>query len=199
MKRIKWVGFCNVIASWLLIGILIWAIITILKGTEPTKARGEGIQPIAEQGKPQLKNLTFDEINDNVDWSSVGENQFTLTHQQEVWRYALEWCESQGKKGALNPKDLDGTPSHSYFQFKWDTLRFYASRYEMVTNTLSKAQYIELASNWDLISEVVSRMIGDKSVDWSKQFPGCVRKNGWPPGAKSLPLLKLVESTSTQK
>lgn len=38
-----------------------------------------------------------------------------LTHQQEVWIYALEFCESRGNTEAINPKDLDGTPSYGAY------------------------------------------------------------------------------------
>lgn len=35
-----------------------------------------------------------------------------IDHRLETWLSALEWCESQGVGTAINPEDLDGTPSY---------------------------------------------------------------------------------------
>lgn len=95
-----------------------------------------------------------------------------LTHAQEVWKGALEWCETQGKVGAINPKDRDGTPSYYAFQFKPETFALYAKLYG-ITGTLD---------DYDAQSAIVSQMIlHADSIDWEQQFPVCVHKLGRPP------------------
>lgn len=54
--------------------------------------------------------------------------QKDLKHRQEVWISALEWHESRGRNSALNPKDRDGTPSYSNFQWKPSTFIGYAKK-----------------------------------------------------------------------
>lgn len=97
----------------------------------------------------------------------------TLTHQQQVWVSALEWCESNGIPTALNPKDRDGTPSYGAFQFKPSTFALYAKSYGMASTTDYK--------DYDAQKSIVERMVGDPAVRWEQQFPDCVRKLGRPP------------------
>lgn len=104
-----------------------------------------------------------------------------LTHEQEVWLYALEWCESRGVKTAINPEDKDGTPSYYSFQFKPATFLNYGLKYGVIPATTSPAELSELLKSYDHQREIVSNMIHDKSVNWHQQFPACVRKNGLPP------------------
>ena len=97
-----------------------------------------------------------------------------LTHQQEVWISALEWCESRGKPEAINPKDRDNTPSYGSFQFKPSTLDYYAKIYGIATTTVMDS---------DVQRRVVEAMVLDgKNINWSQQFPDCVlHKVGRPP------------------
>lgn len=98
----------------------------------------------------------------------------TLTHAQQVWKGALEWCESRGKIGAVNPKDRDGTPSYGSFQFKPSTLQYYAEKYNVPTATST----MDYATQ----SAVVDQMILHRAeIDWSWQFPDCVKRLGYPP------------------
>lgn len=98
----------------------------------------------------------------------------TLTHAQQVWKGALEWCESRGKTGAINPKDRDGTPSFGGFQFKPSTLQYYAEKYNVPTATST----MDYATQ----SAVVDQMILHRAeIDWSWQFPDCVKRLGYPP------------------
>jgi hypothetical protein len=106
----------------------------------------------------------------------------TITHAQDVYIYALEWCESRAKNGALNPKDRDGTPSHSNFQFKPLTLKHYAVKYGLLSDELEEADYTNWAYDYELTHKILMFMVNDKSVDWDNEFPICVKnKIGYPP------------------
>jgi len=111
-------------------------------------------------------------------------NEPVLTHQQEVYLYALEWCESRGVKTAVNPKDRDGTPSYYSFQFKPDTFKWLAIKYGVLEKT--ELDTLEKLNNqmadYDNQRLIVKYMILDKSTKWESQFPDCVkRKIGRPP------------------
>lgn len=100
--------------------------------------------------------------------------QTDLQRRQEIWVSALEWCESKGKIQAINPKDRDGTPSFGAFQFKPSTYAYFAKSYGMASTT----DYM----NHETQRKIVIRMIDDKSVVWTQQFPDCVKnKVGMPP------------------
>lgn len=90
---------------------------------------------------------------------------------QEAWIAELEQCESSGNPNAVNPKDLDGTPSYGAFQFKPGT--FYG---------LEKAYGIA-GPLMDPVAQraIVARMINDPSMNIHWQFPDCTRKIGLPP------------------
>lgn len=107
-----------------------------------------------------------------------------LTHEQEVWLYTLEWCESRGIKTAVNPEDRDGTPSYYSFQFKPATFLNYGIKYGIIPATTSPAELKEKLKSYDDQRAIVTQMILDKSVDWYQQFPDCVRKNGVPPKSR---------------
>lgn len=97
-----------------------------------------------------------------------------ITHAQDTWMRALEWCESQGIPGAVNPKDRDGTPSYSSWQFKPSTLDYYAEKYGVATTTVmdrevQKAVLEQMLLHYD-------------EINWRQQFPDCInRKIGMPP------------------
>lgn len=95
-----------------------------------------------------------------------------LSHPQELWLAALEYCESRGIPSAINPNDLDGTPSYGAFQFKPDTFDAFTDEYNLPERDLMDA---------DAQRAIVRKMIRDKSVKWEQQFPGCVKKIGRPP------------------
>jgi len=116
-----------------------------------------------------------------MEWNTVGTGQHGLSHEEVVWKGALEWCESRGKNLALNPKDKDNTPSYSNFQFKWDTLKLYVVKYSLLPNDLEQSDYTNWTYDYPLVSEIVNRMLGDKDVDFKQEFPDCVRKLGYPP------------------
>jgi hypothetical protein len=107
-----------------------------------------------------------------------------LTHEQEVWLHALEWCESRGVKTAINPKDLDGTPSYYSFQFKPSTFKLYGVKYGIFSRLISDERITEMLSDYRLQKRIVSLMMQDEKVNWRREFPDCVRKLGFPPKDK---------------
>jgi hypothetical protein len=121
------------------------------------------------------------EQNKKLEWSEIGIYRNELSHQQEIWLAVLEWCESRGIKTAVNPKDRDGTPSYYSFQFKPSTFKGYAIRYELLPADLEDEDYFNHMSDYELMKEIVRRMIGDPQVNWRWEFPDCVRKFGEPP------------------
>lgn len=108
-----------------------------------------------------------------------------LTHQQEVWRSALEWCESRGVKEAINPKDKDSTPSYYSWQFKPSTFKNLGILYGVLPKETTNEQIPELLKDYQLQKDIVGFMITDKGTKWEQQFPDCVkRKIGRPPVVK---------------
>lgn len=108
------------------------------------------------------------------DGANIATSTPQLSHAQQVWISALEWCESRGVENAVNPKDRDGTPSYGSFQFKPSTLVYYAEIYGIATTTVMDAA---------VQRKVVEAMVLDgKHINWSQQFPDCVlHKVGRPP------------------
>lgn len=117
-----------------------------------------------------------------------------LNHRQETWLRALEWCESTGNPEAINAVDLDGTPSYGAFQFKPSTFWYYGEKYGVVKRHNdpdtpeiallvdgSLGSYYDALMHRDTQAEIVRHMVLDRTVDFTKQFPGCVRKLGLPP------------------
>jgi hypothetical protein len=96
-----------------------------------------------------------------------------LSHAQEVWKSALEWCESAGNPEAINKEDLDGTPSYGAWQFKPSTLDMFAKKYGIATTTVM---------DYKVQEAVVTQMIlHSKEINWRQQFPWCMKKIGLPP------------------
>lgn len=96
------------------------------------------------------------------------------THAQEVWIAALEWCESRGVNGAINPKDLDGTPSYGAFQFKPSTLTYFAKIYGVTASSTVMDYTVQHA--------LLEAMVLDRNhIEWGNQFPTCVKLLGYPP------------------
>lgn len=100
----------------------------------------------------------------------------TLTHAQEVWISALEWCESRGKPTAINKVDRDGTPSYYSFQFKPSTFDMFAAKYGIEGTIDSHAAQRAIVEAMVLDPEITD-------AEWrDRQFPDCIsRKIGLPP------------------
>lgn len=98
-----------------------------------------------------------------------------ITHQQEVWLHALEWCESHGNPKAINKVDRDGTPSYGAWQFKPQTFATLSKKYGVVGDIMDE----------EAQRQVVIGMLLDKSISNDElryhQFPDCIqRKVGLP-------------------
>lgn len=104
-----------------------------------------------------------------------------LSHRQEVWIGALEWCESRGNNEAVNEVDLDGTASYYAFQFKPGTLRYYGELYGIIEKGKTDGEIMSLLKEYDIQRSIVEDMVLDHGVQWERQFPGCVAKLGRPP------------------
>lgn len=106
----------------------------------------------------------------------------TLSHKQEVWMYALEWCESNGDVTAINAEDLDGTPSYYSWQFKPSTFRHFGTLYGIIATSTTNVELMELLKDYELQKAIVTQMILHRDeIQWDRQFPWCVKKLGWPP------------------
>lgn len=105
----------------------------------------------------------------------------SLSHEQKVWLAALEWCESRGVKTAVNPKDLDGTPSYFSFQFKPETFKRYGIKYGIFPPDVTDEEIKAKLDDYPLQKKIVSFMIDDPKINWRREFPDCVRRLGKPP------------------
>lgn len=108
-----------------------------------------------------------------VIYKEVQVPQKTLNPKQVIWLAKLMQCESGIKAGAINPNDLDNTPSYGILQFKPST---YAGA----------AKQLGLASTTDYLNPegqvaIVTHWILEGGIDWSHQFPACVAKLEYPP------------------
>lgn len=90
----------------------------------------------------------------------------------DAWIGKLAQCESGGNWKALNPKDLDGTPSKGKFQFKDTTFDYFSGIYKIATTTIWNGDEQEL---------ILREMVKDPTVDLHHQFPECTRRLGLPP------------------
>lgn len=91
---------------------------------------------------------------------------------------SLAQCESSGRWKALNPKDLDGTPSKGEFQFKDYSFNYFSEKYDVATTSIW---------NGDEQERIVRFMSQDLTKkQWHNQFPDCTdRVVGYPPQIQS--------------
>lgn len=101
----------------------------------------------------------------------VTPERVALIAERSAWLDQLAQCESSGNPSAVNPSDVDGTPSYGLLQFKPQTFLMYKERYG-ITGELMDPQ-AQRAIVW--------RMFDDPLVVWEREFPACVRKIGPPP------------------
>lgn len=114
------------------------------------------------------------------------EKKDILTYQQRAWVGALEYCESRGNPKAVNPNDLDNTPSYGILQFKPSTYTYFKMRYKLDISD----DYMDPAGQIKIVEQMIIR----SDVDWSTQFPGCTRKLGLPPQSTQLSTLTSIDS-----
>lgn len=114
--------------------------------------------------------------------STVSHGTPARDHRLETWLSALEWCESQGVGTAINPEDLDGTPSYFWYQFKPSTFVGFGKQYGLIASSTTAASALENEmKDYELTREIVRRMARDPGVNMWNQFPWCMKKLGPPP------------------
>lgn len=85
----------------------------------------------------------------------------------------LSNCESGGSWTALNPKDLDGTPSKGKFQFKESTFNEFSALYGIATTSIWNGN-----EQQEIVTEMAQTLT---KKQWHNQFPDCTDKYGYPP------------------
>ncbi len=95
-----------------------------------------------------------------------------LSVSQIIWLARLMDCESGIKSSAINPNDVDSTPSYGILQFKPGTFKHFAAVYGIEGELMDAEAQVAIAEQW---------LLGRDSIRWSGQFPACVRKIGTPP------------------
>lgn len=104
-----------------------------------------------------------------------------VTHAQDTWERALEWCESRGLLEAVNPNDLDGTPSWYSWQWKPETFKSYGEKYLVIEPGLDAKTIKERMKQYKTQKLILDNMVNDPAIKWEHEFPGCVKKIGRPP------------------
>jgi hypothetical protein len=97
-----------------------------------------------------------------------------LTPAQVIWLARLMQCESGIKASAVNPNDLDNTPSWGILQFKDTTFSHYADKYGIEGELMDEEAQVAIVTEW---------LTRPGEVRWGSQFPACVQKLGQPPQA----------------
>lgn len=106
----------------------------------------------------------------------------TVTHEQETYVRALEWCESHGVITAVNPNDLDNTPSYYSWQWKPSTFRYFGVMYGVLPSEITEAEMLKKLADYETQRKVIEQMvIHANQIEWKNQFPGCTKKIGLPP------------------
>lgn len=119
------------------------------------------------------------------------------TTTRDLWVNKMIICESGGDTGAINPKDLDGTPSYGTLQFKPATFWMYSDRYGIVKRLWGEEEGQEyplfklsdgsVGTKYEAMMDpvyqvrIIRGMMNDDKVKWRNEFPDCIRKHGLPP------------------
>lgn len=101
-----------------------------------------------------------------------------LSPAQMIWLAKLMNCESGLKAGAINPNDLDNTPSYGLLQFKPSTFAAAARELGLASTTdfMNPLSQVAIVEHWVLKG----------GTDWAHQFPDCTARYGPPPTEKPL-------------
>jgi len=155
LKRQKWIRRIVVTIIWLIALVLVSAVHAQLK---PISIQLNNI-PESAEAITKVQSYTY-----------------------EDWRQKMRMCESSDNQMAINPNDLDGTPSYSLYQFKPPTFKGYVIKYDLFNwREWDDADWRNnLMSRWHQ-EEIMTRMIEDPDVKWTREFPDCIRKHGSPP------------------
>lgn len=88
--------------------------------------------------------------------------------------YALAGCESHHDNMAVNPNDLDNTPSYSTFQWKPDTWKLYVKKYDLFEwQGWEDADFTNNMYDTEMQTIVVRHMFVDPQVNLHHEFPDC--------------------------
>lgn len=138
----------------IIIGIVLVALTLLVWLTRPQAAMGD-IEPVAE---PIVKIVYVDKP--------------ALTPAQIIWLAHLMDCESDIDSTAINPNDLDNTPSWGILQFKPETFSSFAVKYGITGELMHPESQVAIVTHW---------ILNPGEVRWEQQFPACVRAWGLPP------------------
>lgn len=95
---------------------------------------------------------------------------------EDIFISKLSGCESRNNPSAVNPQDLDGTPSYGRFQFKIKTWKAYVRRYDLWKwRSWEEADYWNSIYAGDMQEVVVRKMLHDSKVNMANEFPDCWR------------------------
>jgi hypothetical protein len=87
-------------------------------------------------------------------------------------------CESGNNPDAVNPCDVDGTPSFSCLQFKPLTLKHYAEKYGLADTVLwDEADLMNWTMDCEFQKTIFLKMVEDPEVLFSREFPACFVKH----------------------
>ncbi len=109
----------------------------------------------------------------------LGEKQAPQPSATDVLIDKLAQCESRGNNMAVNPNDLDNTPSYSTFQWKPSTWALYVKRYKL-WNSKDWDEADLSNAMWDTQYQtaIVKKMFTDPLVDLRHEFPSCSKLLG---------------------
>lgn len=96
----------------------------------------------------------------------------SLSPSQIIWIARLMDCESGINHEAINPNDLDNTPSWGILQFKPSTFESFTVKYGIESDLMNPEAQVQIVTYW---------ILNPGEVRWSQQFPACIRKIGEPP------------------
>ena len=85
-------------------------------------------------------------------------------------------CESGGKITAINPYDLDGTPSFGVLQFKPSTLYMFAYVKYRLLHDIERDEIMNVIFDKDLQIQTFELMWEDPEVTFEQQFPACYKR-----------------------
>ena len=86
-------------------------------------------------------------------------------------------CESTDNPLAVNLVDRDGTSSFGRFQFKPQTLKYYAEKYNLADiSAWEKEDIMNWIYDGNFQEQIFRKMLYDKDIIWKQEFPTCFRR-----------------------
>jgi len=119
--------------------------------------------PLIATGKEKVKTITA---------TTTVYIEKSLKPEQVIWMARLMKCESGIKETAINPNDVDNTPSWGILQFKPSTFDHFTVKYGIEGELMDPNAQVAVVMHW---------VLNPEQVTWSRQFPACVKMLGEPP------------------